>query len=68
MARSVSQDVWLAQVPSPAQAAKVDWYVPWFVKDPLVGQFALCTAACSDSALNDFSESTQIGLMRVAIP
>jgi len=43
MARSTSQCVWLAQVPSPAQAAKVGWHVWWFIKDPLVDQLASCT-------------------------
>ena len=35
---------WLPQVPLPAQAAKLGWYVLWCARAPPVNQFTMCTS------------------------
>ncbi|MCA9160509.1 MAG: hypothetical protein KDA72_19395, partial [Planctomycetales bacterium] len=53
----VERSRWLSQVPSPAQAATVDWHVQWCIRDPPIDQLALCIAAYSGSALNNSVQS-----------
>ena len=36
--------MWLAQVPSPAQAEQLDWYVPWCFGASPVDQLVLCAS------------------------
>ncbi|MEZ6080015.1 MAG: hypothetical protein R3C56_31365 [Pirellulaceae bacterium] len=40
--RERERRTWLPQVPSPAQAANLGWYVLWFIGVPPVDQLALC--------------------------
>lgn len=53
-------------MPSPAQAEKVGWHLLKFVRDPPVVKLALRLAACSVSALNDFTEPTWVAGRMIA--